>query len=171
FLQVGFAGLPVLVKERAAVGHAGIGAGISRVEYDGACKHLAGIIEALPPELVEELAAAQVVIVSLHVAGLRLLDGLFFLLAQHHSQLARNVLSNLILDGENIFQLAVVALRPNRKAVARVDELRGNAQAIAGAPQAATQHISRVKLLPDLRGIDGTVAEGQYGGAREDAQT
>ena len=50
----------------------------------------------LRPQLIEELPGAEVIIVSLHLAGGDLFDFSFFLLGEHDAQGARDVLRDLI---------------------------------------------------------------------------
>ena len=94
--QIVFTGFKPHVQERAAIRHAGIRARVPRIDGYGACKHLAGEFEALAPQLIKELPAAEVIIVSLHLAGGHLLDFSFFFFGEHDAQGARDVLRDLI---------------------------------------------------------------------------
>src|SRR5262245_52867359 len=61
---------------------------------------------------------------------------------------------NLILNGEDILQLAVVTLGPAVRAGNGIDELGADADAIAGATDAAFEDIAHAELaadLPDVR--------------------
>ena len=53
---------------------------------------------------------------------------------------------NLILDRENIVELAVVSLRPQMVAVGSVDQLRGNSHPLVRSANAAFQHRCDVEL-------------------------
>jgi hypothetical protein len=65
----------------------------------------------------------------------------FFLPAtQDASQRGRDTLGDLVLDGEDIFELAVVALRPALIAVLDVDQLHVDPEAIAGLAHAALEN-------------------------------
>src|SRR5271155_1316350 len=68
------------------------------------------------------------------------------------------------------FQLAIVAFRPDGVTRLSADELRGDAQAIAGATQAAAEDARGVEFAADLGPGYGLVAIGQDGGAGEDLE-
>ena len=57
-----------------------------------------------------------------------------FLAEQLQLQNGHNSQRDLVLQLEDIAHLAVVALRPHLIAIGGVDELHGDSQAIAGAP-------------------------------------
>ena len=57
-----------------------------------------------------------------------------------------NALGDLVLDGEDVGEVAVVALCPDVVAGRRVDKLRGDAQALAGLAHAAFEHVAHAEL-------------------------
>ena len=59
-------------------------------------------------------------------------------------------LGDLILHGEHVGDVAIVALRPDVAAGCDVVELRGDAHAIAAFAHAALDHITDAELLGDL---------------------
>ena len=80
--KVELARIEVRVEKRAAVGDAGVRERVLRIDLDRSIEHLPGVLEALAAELMEVLAAAQVVIVRLDVDGARLVDLLLLTFAQ-----------------------------------------------------------------------------------------
>ena len=62
--------------------------------------------------------------------------------------------SDLVLDGKHVLQLSIVALGPTVSAGDGVDELRGDADAIASAANAAFEHVADAELAADLPDID-----------------
>src|SRR4029077_8248323 len=123
-LKIGFAAVPVHVEKRAAVGDPGVRAGVVGVALDGTLEHAARELDAGAAELVEELPPPQIVLVCLYVLGRRLFDGTLLVLAQHHAQRLDDVPGDLFLDREHVLQLAVVALRPEKVAIAYLSEAR-----------------------------------------------
>src|SRR5664280_2886119 len=112
--------------------------------------------QVTPAQIGQQLNAAYVLAGSLR----RKRD------AEGFGDLARD----LVLYLEDVLHLAVVPLRPERKVRVRVDELRVDPQPVAGPPQAPREDVSRVELLPDLRGRHLLVAIGEDRRPREDAQ-
>src|SRR5262249_11468833 len=139
-------------------------------DFDGAGKHLAGEIIAAAAKLIEELAAAEVVVVSLDVGRGRLGDGFFFAFGEHDLQGGGNTLGDLVLDGEQIFDLAVGTLSPGRMTGAGLHELRSNAQAVSAAPQAAAQDVGSADLLADLGRGDRLVTVSEHFGAWKNSE-
>jgi len=82
----------------------------------------------------------------------------------------RHSLGDLVLQREDVGKIAVVALGPDVLAALGLDQLRGDADAIAGFAQAAFEHIAHTELASDLLHIDraALVAEGRI--ARDDEQ-
>ena len=58
---------------------------------------------------------------------------------------------NLVLHGEDIAQLAIEPLAPHVPAIDGRDQLRRDANALAGAPDAALEHVRHVERLGDAR--------------------
>jgi hypothetical protein len=117
---------------------------------------------------VEELAAAQVIVIRLGIVGLLAGYGLFFLGRELDAQSLADAASDFVLDFEDVFQLAIVAFRPDRVTRLSADELGGDAQAIACATQAAAEDARGVEFAADLGSGYGLVAIGQDGGTGED---
>lgn len=81
--EIGLTRLPVHVEEGATIGDAGIGAGITRIDGDGVGKHFACEIKTPPPELVEEMAAAQIEVIGPDVGGRNFLRAGFWRSVTH----------------------------------------------------------------------------------------
>ena len=60
------------------------------------------------------------------------------------------VRENLVLDSEDILQLAVVALSPAVRAGHGIDELGADADAITGATDTAFEHVAHAEFAPHL---------------------
>ena len=60
---------------------------------------------------------------------------------------------NLILDGKDVLDLAVVVLGPAVSPCRSIDQLGGDANAVAPPPHAAFQHIAHAELAADLADI------------------
>ena len=79
-----------------------------------------------------------------------------------------DAVGDLVLYRENIFERAVVAVCPDMVAGGRVDQLRGNAHAIAGLAHAAFEHVAHAELAADLPHVDvALVGEGRVAGDDE----
>ena len=77
---------------------------------------------------------------------------------------------DLVLHGEDIAELPVVAFGPVMGAGDRVDELRADAQPVAAAAHAAFEHVADAKLARDLAHIDSAVLVDEGGVAGDDEQ-
>ena len=119
---------------------------------------------------MEELAAAQIVLIGLYIVGRRFLDGAFFLLPEYDAQRSHDVLGDLILNGEDIFELAIITLRPEVVAVSHVDELRRDAKPVAGFPHAALQHRVDLESASDLADVLVFFLERERGRARRHSE-
>ena len=159
--------LAQLEDHPADVADAGVRQREVRVELDRLLEHLQGEVEVLAPGVA---APAQVVVVGLQVLGRLARDRLLFLRRQGDAQRLRDAARDLVLDGEHVLELAVVALGPRRVAGAGLDELRRDPEAVAGAADAPLEHVRRVELLADLGCRDRLVAEADHLRAREDPE-
>ena len=77
---------------------------------------------------------------------------------------------DLILEREDVGELAVVGLRPDLKAVCGIDQLRRNAHAPAVLTNASFHDPAHVQRPRDLLDVCLAILEGEGGGARGDAQ-
>ena len=100
------------------------------------------------------LAPAQVELVRLEVVGgtRHQWCGRMFE-AQRHFQLFDNPARNLILNGKDVVEIAVVALAPQLRALACAHQLHRHANAIAGASDTPLQHRPDAECGTDRRQI------------------
>ena len=98
------------------------------------------------------LAAAQVQIVGVEVD--RALVGQTLLLVRGQPDLERgdDLPGQLILDGENVGEVTVEPVGPDVAAIGRVDELCGDAHAVARLAHAALQHVAHTQFTARPRG-------------------
>ena len=61
---------------------------------------------------------------------------------------------DLVLDFENVAERPVIAFGPDMGAVRRLDELAGDANAVAGFAQAAFEHVADAEFPPHLFHVD-----------------
>src|SRR5262245_25330764 len=108
----------------------------------------------------EELRAAlQEQLVRLEIAG-HLGDQTFVgTERQRDLQAIGHRACDLVLDVENILQLAIVAVRPELKAVPDVHQLHGHANAIPGTADATLKNGGDAELLGDVTQIAAAIAE------------
>src|SRR5262245_11028090 len=66
----------------------------------------------------------------------------------------RHRFADLVLQCENVGELAVVALCPDVLAGVSLDQLCGDADTVAGFTQAAFEHVAHAELAPDLLYVD-----------------
>ena len=173
--RVGFgerfvAARPHAVEEGGAVGEAGVGEGVVGIDPGGAAKHLAREQQALLVEAIEELAAAQVALVGLDAAGRRRRGRPALDLGEHAAQRLGDGERDLLLHREDVGELAIVAPRPLLVAAHRIDQLEGDAQALAGLPHRALEDALDAEALADGAHVAGVTLELEGGGARGDAQ-
>ena len=69
----------------------------------------------------------------------------------------RDAAGDLVLHGENVAELAVVSFGPVMAAGRRIDELRGDAQPVAGPAHAAFEHVAHAERARDFLHVDGAV--------------
>jgi hypothetical protein len=82
----------------------------------------------------------------------------------------RHSLSDLVLQRKDVGEIAVVALGPDVLASLGLDQLRSDADAIAGLAYAAFEHIAHTELAPNLLHIDRAALVSEAGVARDDEQ-
>src|SRR5258705_1677144 len=68
-------------------------------------------------------------------------------------------LRDLILDGEDVRHLAVVALGPEMKAISHLDELRRDSDVVACRANATLENVPDVEPPADLPELDVAVSE------------
>ena len=114
---------------------AGVGLGIAGIERDRLIEERNGLLERLavytPPK--QKLPPAQEGVVRLDVADTAGAEKSCFGRAKLHLQRVDDLERDLVLQRENVGEIAVVALAPEMPAGSRVDQLRSDPDAIAGA--------------------------------------
>ena len=65
-----------------------------------------------------------------------------------------HVLGDLILDGEDVVERPVVALRPEVSAALRLDELPGDPNPVAALPHATLEDVTDPELPADLADVN-----------------
>ena len=110
---------------------------------------------------VEEIARPEVVRIGLDVVGRRLLDDLLLLRQQFDLELIDDRMSDLILKGENVGQVSVIAIGPQMYAILAVDELASYAHPLASLPDASFEYEFDAKLLSCLLHLDGFALVGE----------
>ena len=110
----------------------------------------AGLGDRLARAAAQKLACAHPAFVGFEVLGFAAAQVLLLDFAELDRQRFDDLLHHLVLDGEDVGQLAVVALGPQMAAARGVDELRGDAHAVAGLADAAFEHEAHAELAADL---------------------
>ena len=80
-------------------------------------------------------------------------------------------LGNLFLDGENVGQLAVEAVRPKLAVIRRTHQLRTDAHAVTLAAQRSIEHMRDAELAADLAHAEFLIPERERRSARGDGQS
>ena len=96
-----------------------------------------------------EFAAAQNTVVSSDIGRPAIGKPRLFGWAERDLERVDDPVRDVVLDLEDIGQIAVVAVGPEMRAVGRVDELRRDPHAIAGAADRAFEHRAHAKLAAD----------------------
>ena len=136
-----------------AVGDGRVGQGVVGVELDGPLVHLPGKFPVEAVELIEIFAAAQVEIVGFHIPGGHVLDRASLFGAEGDFQSFHDAFGDLVLDGEDILELAIVAFGPEPVAVMDIDELDGDAHPVAGLADASLHDLVNIEMLADLADV------------------
>ena len=131
-----------LDPDRTAVGHAGSGV--------GQCAK----IEVVGIQIVWTLSPG-----ALNLAAL-----------QARFDNADHTIGDSVLEVEHVLRISVISVRPEMRAGLGFDELRCDAQAVAGLSHAPFKEVANAKLAPDLAHIDGLALVDEAGIARDHEQ-
>jgi hypothetical protein len=82
----------------------------------------------------------------------------------------RHRLGDLILERENVGEIAIVVLGPDVISGASINKLRRDAHPITGLAHAAFEHIAHAEFPSDLLHIDRAALVGEAGVARDDEE-
>jgi hypothetical protein len=91
-------------------------------------------------------------------------------MGQRHRERAHDLLNHLVLRGEDVGEIAIEALGPDVPAALGIDELRGDAHAVAGFADRAFEHEAHAQVAPDLLHFDRSSLVGKGGVAGDDEQ-
>src|SRR4029453_4754211 len=103
--------------------------------------------EALASKLIKVIPSLKIELVSLRIVSTVLCYRLIARADQLHLELAHNCACNLVLNFENVLQLAIKGLSPQMIAVSRVDQLRRYAHPFASLAHTALQNLRHIQLL------------------------
>src|SRR6516164_9878664 len=78
-----------------------------------------------------------------------------------------NALGDLVLEGKDIGQFAIVAIRPQVVTSRRLDQLCGDAETIGGPPHAAFEHVAHAELATDFAYVHSRTLVSKGGAARD----
>ena len=112
----------------------------------------------------------QVEVVGIEVGRAALLDRLLLLGQQLELQRLDDRFRDLVLQREDVAQVAVVALGPDVVAGGAIDQLRGDAHAAARLAHAALEHVLHLELARHLRHVDELALVHERAVARDDGQ-
>ena len=140
----------VVVEEPGAVGEAGIGARIGRIQLHCLVEHALCEQHMLRRVQMKEMAALEIVVVGVDVLRGRRLDRLPFAWQQLDLELIHDRLRDFVLDGEDVGQISVVAIGPEVRSLFCIDQLGVDADAIARLSNAALENVGDVEAPTHL---------------------
>jgi hypothetical protein len=129
-----------------------------------------GLGDGLARADAEQLPGAQPAFIGFDVLGAAALDVLLFDAAELDRQRLDDLVHDLVLCGEDVVQLAVEAVGPQMAAALGVDQLGGDAHAVAGLADRAFQHEAHAELAADLLHLHRPALVGEGGIARDHEQ-
>ncbi len=115
-------------------------------------------------------ARHQIEVVGIDIVRAALLDRRLLLRQQFQLQRFDDGLADLVLQGEDVVELAVVALGPQMAAGGPVNQLSGDPHPAAGFAHAAFQDVADAQLPGQLAHIEGLALELEGGVAGDDEQ-
>src|SRR6476661_8808288 len=117
-------------------------------------------------EANESMSGPQVVVIGQPRRGRLGERALGLGLVDVHRKHRHDPSGDFVLDRKGVLEFAIVALGPKMGTGGGVDQLGTDADAVAGAANAALQHVARAKLAPDLPHVYGLalVAEARIAG-------
>jgi hypothetical protein len=121
--------------------------GIARIDRQHLAIERVGLLERLGGARPSELLCLQVHCVSLGIGRARFRRRT----EQSDPELLHYVRRDLVLDREDVVELAVVGLRPQVRVGPGADQLRRDTHRVAGLAHRAFEHIGNVQRARDLR--------------------
>src|SRR5262249_50972443 len=131
-----------------------------RVERDSLSRQGQCFDGAFGADAILGRSGAQKVVVGLEVSSLAL-GALYFRCKQRGCNAANDTTCHLILQLENVLEIAVEPVDPDMDTIGSVDQLARDANPITGLADAALQNISHAELATDLPNVDGTAFVGE----------
>src|SRR5205814_8033712 len=134
--------------------------GLAAEQFVEQADRLAGILQREAPDVPMRAHQALPLTEFSGVLAVRTLD-----LGRQDARCdgAYNAVGDLILNRENVFYCTVVSLGPQMTSCARLNQLSGDAEAIAGFSDAAFEDVTHAELAADLFDIDGVALVGEAG--------
>ena len=83
----------------------------------------------------------------------------FLPLGKRKSQRIEDIAGNFILNGEDVFDLAIEPLRPQLITVLRIDQLDGDSQSVSGFADAAVKERLNAETFTDLTSVHALSAK------------
>ena len=175
FLDLLEAGVLVLAPavDPALAEHAGLPGmrvRVVRVELDRPLQHAQRLGIGVARRPVVQHFAGQHVFVGRHVRRRLALGALLRRRLDAAAQRRDDGRRHLVLDGKDVLQLAVVALRPDMRLGLAVDELHGDAHAIRRLAHAAFDHVVDAEVPRDLLQLHRLALVHEHGVAGDDEQ-
>src|SRR5438445_4825542 len=138
------------IKIDISIGQPSPSQGKIRVDRNRSQKHLPRKLHVLTSPTVKQLTSAQIKFVCFNVRCGWLEETTFLPLGKRKSQRIENPAGNLVLNGEDIFDLTIEPLRPKMIPVSRVDQLDDDAQSVSGFADAAPEKPLYAATFPNL---------------------
>src|SRR5438128_2046330 len=147
------------IKIDISVGQPRPGRSKIRVDRNRSQEHLPGKLHVLTSPTLKQLTSAQIKFVCFHIRCGWLEETAFLPLRKRKSQRVEHTAGDLILNGEDVFDLAIEPLRPKVIAVSRVDQLDEDAQSVSGFADAALEKRLNAETFPNLSRVHARSAK------------
>src|SRR6185369_2859679 len=155
-----------IVQARLGNGEKSPGFSIIRIELHRAAANAHDALLAAHVAVVAGhpiLPREQEEVVGLRIAGPALLDRLFFFRQKLELERTNDRLGNLVLDLEDVGELAVVALGPDMPAGLAVDELGIDPDSVAHLANASLEHVGDPELSCNVADVHRLALESECG--------
>ena len=157
-----------LVRTRPA--YQGFGWGVVAVDRERTLQQIDGLRDALVGVSVAQRQRAQIKVIGVEALGWLAGCALDLGSAQFRFDGTGDPTRYLVLQLEDVVEHTVKAVGPDMRAGRCIDQLPGDAHAVARLAQAAFEHIADTEVMPDLLHIDGATLVGEAGIAGDDEQ-
>src|SRR5258706_1153361 len=128
----------------------GVSVSIVRVEREGAVEQALRLRVILPHRAMVQHLGGQHALISRHVVGRLALRTVVRGCLDAAGQRRDDRAGHLVLDGEDILELAVIAFGPNVPVGFRIDQLHGDADSITHLPHAPLEDVIDAEFARDL---------------------